>query len=158
MNKPIPKLTDADLARFWGKVDKSGDCWLWTMNTFKSGYGSFGIRDYSYRAHRISYTIANGDPGELNVNHTCDNPRCVNPLHLWLGTQREGMDDKVAKDRQTKGEANVHVLTERQVKRFLYQINPMLHSVGNMVLMKGPSELSNIVNHGGISEENVTRD
>jgi hypothetical protein len=120
LNKPIPILSESDLARFWSKVDKRGECWLWAASLSKYGYGQFSIDDYPYKAHRVSYAIVNGDPGELNVNHACDMPACVNPLHLWTGTQQEGMDDKVAKGRQPKGETQVnHILTERQVKSIL---------------------------------------
>ncbi len=117
---PIPELTDADLERFWAKVNKDGDCWLWTAYRDKNGYGGFVINDSKYLAHRISYTIANGDPGEINVNHLYDNPPCVNPAHLWTGTQREGIDDKVTKNRQAQGETQgQHILTEKQAKEIL---------------------------------------
>ena len=120
MNRPIPTLTETDLARFWSKVNKSCGCWLWTSYSHVRGYGHFCIDGVTLRANRISYTLANSDPGELNVNHTCDNPCCVNPDHLWIGTQQEGMDDKVAKSRQDKGETHAnHILTEKQAKKIL---------------------------------------
>jgi hypothetical protein len=104
--KPIPKLTRTDLARFWAKVHKGDECWEWTALADKNGYGKFWLQGYTYRANRISYAIANGDPGELHVCHTCDNPLCVNPAHLWLGTSGDNTRDKVAKNRQTKGESD----------------------------------------------------
>lgn len=120
MNTPIPTLSESDLTRFWSKVDKSGECWLWMAYLNWDGYGQSYIDRIPFKAHRISYAIANGDPGELNVNHTCDTPACVNPAHLWAGTQQEGMDDKVAKDRQDKGETHGSAkLTEEQVREIL---------------------------------------
>jgi len=120
MNKPIPRLTDADVARFWNKVDKSSDCWLWVAHTNNRGYGQFGIGDSLYLAHRISYTIASGDPGGLNVNHTCDTPSCVNPTHLWTGTQQDGMNDMIAKSRHCHGSQHDKAkLTENQVEEIL---------------------------------------
>ncbi len=118
--KRIPKLIDADVTRFWDKVDKSGDCWLWIAHTNNKGYGQFGLEGSLYLAHRISYTIANGDPGELNVNHTCDTPACVNPAHLWTGTQQEGMNDMIAKGRHCHGSQHDKAnLTEKQVEEIL---------------------------------------
>lgn len=122
MNKPIPTLTESDLARFWAKVNKRGpdDCWEWTACTLKSGYGQFKIGNSNYIATRVSYAIANEDPGGLCVCHECDNPRCVNPSHLWLGTFQEDMKDRDQKKRQARGEGSgSSVLTETQVREIL---------------------------------------
>ncbi len=120
MNHPIPALSESNLARFWSKVDTRGKCWAWTDYLNKDGYGQFSLDGSMLRAHRVSYAIANDDPGDLNVNHTCDNPFCVNPDHLWTGTQREGVDDMVTKDRQAKGAGKTHSkLTDEQVEEIL---------------------------------------
>ncbi len=117
--KPIPTLTDNDLKRFWSKVDKTGECWEWTAYLDASGYGNFEINGSTYRTNRIAYAIVNEDPGELFVCHSCDNPGCVNPLHLWLGTDQDNSDDKVSKGRQSRGEGHHSILTEGQVKEIL---------------------------------------
>jgi len=118
---PIPTLTESDLARFWSKVDKRGpnDCWEW-IASLRNGYGQFKLDGSSYQAHRISYAIANEDPGDICVCHTCDNPLCTNTSHLWLGTQQENNQDKVEKERQARGESHGLVkLSEEQVQEIL---------------------------------------
>jgi hypothetical protein len=124
--------------RFWQKVDKTpgfgprGDCWKWTGCTVSFGYGQIsrgkadgGRVDY---AHRVSYELANEvllsrarRAGPL-ILHSCDNPSCVNPEHLFLGSDKDNNDDMRAKNRwhggNQKGEANPqHVLTDEEVRR-----------------------------------------
>lgn len=94
---------------FWKRVNKTETCWLWTGKTVGMGYGKFShgttgnVR--SYRCHRLAYEWLVGpiSPG-LSVLHTCDTPACVNPEHLYLGTQEKNMEDKVARNRQAKGD------------------------------------------------------
>lgn len=95
--------------RFWSYVDKSGGddaCWIWTAGSIQ-GYGSVKVNGKDERAHRISYWLEYGDfPDDLFVLHSCDNPSCVNPKHLWLGTKQDNTDDMFAKGRgrKAKGE------------------------------------------------------
>lgn len=94
------KLTDKDKSRFWSKVDKSGDCWTWTASKNHGGYGQFGANGKGYISHRVSWSISNGDiPKGMLICHHCDNPPCVNPDHLFLGTYQDNMDDKMRKGR-----------------------------------------------------------
>lgn len=83
--------------RFWSKVHITDGCWLWT-GALRNGYGRFGSRPFKY-AHRVSWELANGPTGDLKVLHRCDNPRCVRPDHLFLGTQLDNMRDRSAKGR-----------------------------------------------------------
>lgn len=82
-------------------INEHTDCWEWTRATNNIGYGMFRVRKGIMRtAHRVSYELHKGDiPPGMCVCHTCDNPKCVNPDHLWLGTVQDNMDDKISKGR-----------------------------------------------------------
>lgn len=92
------------MERFWSKVRKDGPggCWEWRASLCSSGYGSFLFEGRSERAHRVSWILSfGGVPAGLCVLHHCDNRRCVNPAHLYLGTKKDN-----AGDRERRGRSN----------------------------------------------------
>ena len=120
--------------RFWKGITKcqTDDCWIWTKSKSSSGYGCFRtIWPEATTAHRACYALEVGDvPKEMVVCHSCDTKLCVNPNHLWLGTQKENVADMIAKGRDSTrsggrgggaGEENASAkLTEAQVSRIRF--------------------------------------
>lgn len=97
-----------DIGRFLSKTQViSTGCIEWTRAKDYQGYGVATFNSKSIRAHRLSYMIFVGNiPPNMYVLHRCDNPSCVNAKHLFLGTNKENMRDKVLKGRQANGEKN----------------------------------------------------
>lgn len=88
--------------RFWEKVHKRGpdECWEWKTRSGRRDYGCFSINGKPQRAHRVSWIMHFGEiPEGLFVCHSCDNPPCINPRHLWLGTAQDNVVDMVRKGR-----------------------------------------------------------
>lgn len=110
------KISESE--RFIRKVKKTDYCWLWTGYLKPNGYGQFrGSK--SMLAHRSSYFIFIGDiPENMNVLHMCDNPPCVNPAHLFLGTQKDNMRDMHSKNRNgvTSHHGENHPLSKLTLK------------------------------------------
>lgn len=93
-------LMPKDIARFWAAVDRSGDCWVWTRSRKKFGYGRFMLNGKQWIATRVSWVIAFGPiPPGKHVLHACDNPPCVRPSHLFIGTNSDNVADRAAKGR-----------------------------------------------------------
>jgi hypothetical protein len=112
------KLTPAQEARFWAKVNKAGPimphmespCWIWTAGKSKKGYGAFFVNGKQLGTHRVAWVLANGQISQdsnqhsLFVCHRCDRRDCTNSSHLFLGTHIDNVRDMVAKGRHIKGD------------------------------------------------------
>lgn len=148
MVTPIPiNLSEVDEIRFWEKVDKRGpdDCWEWNACRTCDGYGQFYIDRRAFYAHRVTFVVTNGDT-KLQVCHTCNNPSCCNPKHLYAGTQRDNMSQCVIDDRHepSRGENSGNAkLTESDVREIR-----MLRTEGRL--------LREIADEFGISDSHVS--
>jgi len=95
----LPEIVD----RFWTRVDRSAGaegCWPWVAGKSGCGYGTLGVNWTDQYVHRLSYEMNFGPiPDGMCVCHHCDNPPCVNPLHLFLGTVGDNVRDMVQKGR-----------------------------------------------------------
>ena len=127
---------DNTVSRFWSKVDVvENQCWLWTGKINKEGgYGRLLVNGKYMQAHRYSWTIHNGDiPSGINVLHNCDITTCVNPSHLFLGTQLDNVHDCLLKGRHVspKGEDNGNSkLTTEQVEEIRRMYKGRVYGMG----------------------------
>ena len=129
--KPIPVLSESDKLRFFSKISTTPTeqgCLEWLANK-AGGYGRIKIGKGLFSSHRIAYFIRYGeDPGELQVNHRCDNRACCNADHHYLGTQLDNMRDMVARSREARGEANSRAkLTAADI--IAIRADPRLHRI-----------------------------
>lgn len=130
---------------FWQLVQKTETCWNWVGPVNKAGYGEVYRAWRHNLAHRLSYKYAYGVVPPL-LRHTCDNPKCVNPAHLLPGTHADKQADKVARNRQAKGERNgggaklteAKVIEMRRLRRVGYKLKQLgtLFNVSQAVVGK----------------------
>ncbi len=119
-------------------INKETDCWEWT-GQLKEGYGCFSFQGKEKLVHRVMYERHKGAiPPKHNICHSCDNPKCVNPKHLWLGTQADNILDMIKKgrDRKAFGEKNhAAKITEDDVKniRLKYKEGMNMSSISRLL-------------------------
>jgi len=127
--------------RFFKKVEKTDGCWNWTASKRK-GYGAFKYKGKIVGAHRFSYELHKGViPEDMVVCHKCDNPKCVNPDHLFLGTQSDNMKDAYKKGR----------LKVPEGVKFKNNHIPKSRSVDIATVVK----IKNMLNKGGIKPAKI---
>jgi hypothetical protein len=132
------------------KINNKTGCHEWLRATLGRGYGQLWYKGEKYLAHRLSYKINKGDIGDYHVLHTCDNPKCINPDHLWLGTNTDNMNDKIKKGRVVKGENHPQAkLTDRQIKtlKSLYSTGEFFQKDLGIIFGIVQSQVSALINN-----------
>ncbi len=139
-----PQLTTA---RFWAKVDTTGDCWLWTAGRDKDGYGKCFLNRRHMRTHRAAWELTYGPiPSGLFVCHDCDVTACCRPSHLYLGTHRNNTEDAVARERfHLAGRSTL--LTDAEIREIRQRYRPYVVSGPQLAREYGVSQstISHIV-------------
>ena len=134
--------------RLLSKVNNtnSNECWEWTAKTAVAGYGRLTVDKKSILAHRLSYELFKGKiPEDFCVCHTCDNRKCINPDHLWLGTKSDNTKDMYSKNRQYDVAGENHGRTKLNWSQ-----------IGEIRKLKGKETLVNIGKKYGIAKSAVS--
>lgn len=169
--KPLADLVPrSDEERFWERVDKNGPvhsdlgtrCWIWTGARTKRGYGFFSVGGKTKPTHRFSWEIENGDIPEgdgyhgTRVLHHCDNPPCVNPAHLFLGSNTDNVADCVSKGRNAFGTRNRHAKIDENC---VVAIRNIYRSCGGRTRYRDPRYVSQqtLARWFGITVSNLAR-
>lgn len=142
----VVKMHETRIERFWSKVKKGPKCWLWLGAIGNRGYGQIKFEGKVELAHRVAWTITHTPPGELCVLHSCDNPPCVNPSHLFLGTKQDNSDDMVNKGRSYPRDGQLNPNNKLTPE----QINQIRN-------LKGKLKQTEIANMFGIIQPHVSR-
>ena len=142
--------------RFWSKVDKldQHECWYWKASIDINGYGQFLVNKGQLgnktttmaKAHRVAWMLTHGDiPKGMYLCHTCDMPSCVNPTHLFLGTQKDNMQDCVAKKRHGYGTVGLPLVYTVEKRKRIFEA------------YKNGTRIEDITDRFGISRSHLLR-
>ena len=134
-----------DIERFWSRVRRGPGCWEWTRGK-SGGYGTIRIGGKDWKAHRFSYLLHYGAIRDCVLHH-CDNPACVRPDHLFLGTHLDNMRDMAEKRRSSRlpGEANGNA-----------KLNEVTAAQLKAVLRRGKKTQAEIAQQFGVSQQTVS--
>jgi len=112
--RKLVDLSAKDIIRFNKYIDKTETCWLWTSGRCATGYGNFWYKNHTWFAHRVAYLLHYGvNPDQSLVCHTCDNPSCCNPDHLFLGTHLDNNRDRSIKGHSYKGQSHHFAIMDK---------------------------------------------
>lgn len=134
--------------RFWKRVNKTQGCWIWTGGKDSAGYGQISVRRKKERTHRLAWLLTLGRiPKGMFVCHKCDNPSCVNPAHLFLGSNRDNMEDKIRKKRHVFGERTPNSKLTVGDVRFIRSCKSMTHVEMAKIFGVCSQTIDSVVNH-----------
>ena len=127
-------LNEKDAKRFWSRVKRlDSGCWEWTGTVDGCGYGLITIKNKSHRTHRLYWAMSMGPiAAGLLVLHKCDNPPCLNPAHLFLGTNKDNAVDKIKKGRQGPGRAKLTRQEATEIRRLYATGNYFQRELANL--------------------------
>lgn len=141
-----------ELERLLNHTKEENDCWIWCSATrMKFGYGAIKVKGKTLSAHRYSYTLHHGDiPAGMFVCHKCDNPKCINPDHLFLGTNSDNMKDAYSKGRITLPTNGGFKLGNKPVNRKLTE--EQVIQIKEILKTRGKTTLREIAEQFGVNQ------